>query len=125
MNWFAAPDIKKRVAKILEALDWPHIIASQLVIYRSKGSKSRAFARIWSLPRVWQQALKVSPHYVIEVVSERFDRLSLEDQDRTLVHELMHIPKTFSGALVPHRGRGRHINHQNVETLYQKLKQTT
>ncbi len=122
MNWFAAPDVQKRLSKILKALNWPHIKELQLIIYRSQGSKSRAIARIWSLPRVWQQALKVVPHYVIEVVSERFDKLSASDQDRTLIHELMHIPKTFSGALVPHRGRHRHIDRRTVEILYEKFK---
>ncbi len=120
MDWFPAPDIKKRIEKILFALSLPHILGHRLVIYRSTGSKSRAIARIWSLPRVWQMALSVDPHYVIEVISERFDKLGENDQDRTLIHELMHIPKTFSGALVPHRGHSHRIDRRTVETLYQK-----
>lgn len=62
--------------------------------------------------------LKVKPHYIIEVISQRFDKLSTEDQDRTLIHELMHIPKTFSGALVAHRGRHHRIDSRTVEKLY-------
>lgn len=122
MEWLDAPDIKKRIGKILKVLGLLHILADRLIIYKSHGSTGRAVARIWSLPRVWQQALKIEPHYIIEVISERFDRLSMEDQDRALIHELMHIPRTFSGALVSHRGRSHRIDHRSVEILYQKYR---
>jgi len=123
MHWLDAPDVKNRLDYILENLDLPHIKSGKIVAFRSHGSTGRAIARIWSLPTVWQLALKIEPHYVIEVISERFDRLSIDDQDRTLIHELMHIPKTFSGALVPHRGRGHGINHRTVEVLFKKYKE--
>jgi len=121
MQWQNAPDIQQKIRKILTHLELPHILGNKLVIYRSHGSKSRAIARIWSLPRVWQMALSVDPHYVIEVISERFDRLSPQDQDRTLIHELMHIPKTFSGALVAHRGPHHRIDRKTVEVLYKEF----
>ena len=85
---------------------------------RGFGSTSRAIARIWSLPRPWQLALKIPPQYIIEVIAQRFDKLSDEDKDRTLIHELMHIPKTFSGALVPHRNNYRRIDRGTVEKMY-------
>lgn len=91
MNWIPAPEIKNRIDKILENIGLGHIQGSKLTVYRSFGSTGRAIARIWSLPRVWQQTLSVPPQYIIEVISERFDRLSSSDQDRTLIHELMHI----------------------------------
>ncbi len=47
--------------------------------------------------------LKIKPQYIIEVIAERFDRLDPGEQEKTLIHELTHIPKTFSGALVAHR----------------------
>lgn len=74
---------------------------------RGFGSTSRAIARIWSLPRPWQLVLKIKPQYIIEVIDKKFDKLSDEDKDQTLIHELLHIPKTFSGALSPHK-RGFH-----------------
>ncbi len=120
MNWLPAPEIEARLKVILKHLELPYIDPSRLIIFRSYGSKGRAIARIWSLPTVWQLALNVSPQYVIEVISEKFDRLGVNDQDRTLIHELMHIPKTFSGALVSHRGRHHRIDHRTVEVLYQK-----
>ncbi len=122
MDWVPAPEIKKRIDQLLVHLPFSHIRGDKLVIYRSFGSKGRAIARIWSLPRVWQMALSVEPHYVIEVISERFDRLQPADQDRTLIHELMHIPKTFSGALVSHRGKHHKINHRTVEVIYEKFR---
>lgn len=123
MKWVDAPELKIRLTRILTYLELPHILGHRLTLYRSYGSTGRAIARIWSLPTVWQQALKVPPQYVIEVISERFDRLSENDQDRTLIHELMHIPKTFSGALVSHRGRSHRIDRRTVEILYQKYLQ--
>lgn len=118
MKWIPAPDVKARIDLILTHIGLPHILGNQLTIFRSTGSKGRAIARIWSLPTVWQLALKIKPQYVIEVISERFDRMSFSDQDRTLIHELMHIPKTFSGALVSHRHHGHSIDRRTVETLY-------
>lgn len=123
MKWVDAPELNLKINKILRYLELPHILGHRLIIYRSYGSTGRAIARIWSLPTVWQQALKVPPQYVIEVISERFDRLSENDQDRTLIHELMHIPKTFSGALVAHRGRQHRIDRRTVEILYQRYLQ--
>jgi len=117
-----APDIKIRLVKLVRVLDLKHINPKGLYAFRSSGSRSRARARIWALPRIWQIALKVSPGYCIEVLSEKFDHLSVKDQTRILIHELMHIPKTFSGALLPHRGRGKvKIDRKTVEKLFKKV----
>jgi len=109
----------------VRTLNLEHINSKNLLCFRSTGSTGRARARIWSLPRIWQMALSVEAHYCVEVISEKFDNLSLDDQDRVLIHELMHIPQNFSGALVPHRNHKhrsfRHY-HDKVETLFQMLK---
>lgn len=119
----SAPDIKRRIYPIVQNLKILHIDVEKIICFRSFGSKSRARARIWSLPRIWQKALDVEPHYVIEILSEKFDKLKRDDQDRVLIHELLHIPKTFSGALLPHRGRGkRRIDHRTVEALFKQYK---
>lgn len=120
MVWEKAIDIQKGITDIVKKLNLNHIEPSQIICFRSFNSSSRARARIWSLPRVWQLALRVEPHYVIEVLSEKFDHLSSADKKRVMIHELMHIPKTFSGSLVPHRGRFHAINNRTVETLYNK-----
>jgi len=106
MTWEFAPDLQKEVEKLVATLNYFHVDPQRVVVFRSHGSKSHARARIWSLPRIWQQALKVKPHYCLEVISERFDRLHPQQQEEILIHELRHIPKNFSGSLLPH-GRMR------------------
>ncbi|MBI2008407.1 metallopeptidase [Candidatus Amesbacteria bacterium] len=124
MDFLPAPDIHKQLCLITKKLDLNHIDPNRLVCFRSHGSTSRARARIWSLPTIWQQALKTGPAYCLEVLSERFDKLKPDDQERVLIHELLHIPKTFSGALIPHRTHHhrsfRHY-HDTVEKLYLSL----
>lgn len=120
MNWQDALDIRRDIKQIVRKLNLVYIDCGKIVCFRSFGSKTRARARIWSFPKVWQQALKLPPHYIIEVISERFDRMSPQDKQRTLIHELLHIPKNFSGALVPHKTRYARIDRQ-VDILYRKL----
>lgn len=127
LDLIIASDIQGRITELVESLEFGHIDPKRIICFRSSGSVARARARIWSLPRIWQQALSIEPHYCIEVLEEHFDHLSDSDQTRVLIHELMHIPKTFSGALAPHRGRFHKINHRTVEQLfnqYQKNKLT-
>ena len=122
MEWKKAPELQKEISNLVKKLDFSHIDPEKIVVFRSFGSKSRARARIWSLPRIWQQALSVKPHYCIEVLSEKFDKLSESDQTKILIHELLHIPKTFSGSLLPHRNRGARIDSRLVEKYFRKLK---
>jgi predicted metallopeptidase len=118
-----AKDVQEIVGAIaLTVTEFAHVDLKKIICFRSTGSKSRATARIWSLPRIWQEALSVSPHYVIEIISARFDKLSDEDKRRVLIHELMHIPKTFSGSLVPHQCFGKRIDKRSVEKIYSKYK---
>ena len=114
-----APDIKRIVRQVLPHLPFPYINARRIFCARSFGATSRARARIWSFPKIWQMALKTPPHYVIEVLSQHFDHLSDDDKARVIIHELMHIPKNFSGALVPHHGIHKRINNGTVEKLFQ------
>src|SRR3990167_7885109 len=126
MKWSSAPDITERIGFLVNSLKLTYVDPRRVVCFRSRGSSSSARARIWSLPTIWQQALAVPAYYCLEVLAEKFDRLSPDDQERVLIHELVHIPKTFSGALVPHRshvhGRRtyRHY-HETVEQLYLSL----
>lgn len=120
-----APDITRLMRHVLHRTPFEHIKAPQITCMRSTASKSRAYARIWSFPKIWQKALGHPPHYIIEVVSQHFDKLSHDDKIRTIIHELMHIPKNFSGALVPHRGRYHRIERRTVEKFFQIYKSTT
>jgi predicted metallopeptidase len=60
--------------------------------------------------------------YLIEVISERFDKMPEEEQVQTMIHELMHIPKAFGGGFKHHNI----VTEKNVKTVYEhyvKLKQ--
>lgn len=124
MEWQTAPDIKRRIEKIVESLSMCYVDTRRLICFRSHGSSSRARARIWSFPRVWQQALNLPAYYIIEVIDKHFDKLSTEDQSRILIHELLHIPKNFSGALIPHKRRKWRLGNA-AEKLFKQLKVRT
>lgn len=122
MNVQKAPDIEKIMKRLLPHLPFPYVDPTRIVCMRSVGATSRARARIWSFPKIWQLALNTPAHYVIEVLSQHFDHLSEDDKTRVIIHELMHIPKNFSGALVPHRGMYKRIDHKTVEVLFAAYK---
>ena len=116
LGWEGAGEVKRDIKEILSILDLPHIDLSRIFCYRTYGSKSRSYARIWSMPKIFQHALNIKPAYVIEVLAKYFDKLNDDEKKKVLIHELLHIPKNFSGALVPHRSRSRHLG-----TLANKL----
>jgi predicted metallopeptidase len=72
------------------------------------------------LGRIWQEALLRPPAYVIEVISERYDKLGEEEKEKTLIHELLHIPKGFSGGFRPHKG---YIDRRRIDELHEVLTQ--
>ncbi|MCL5438954.1 MAG: metallopeptidase [Patescibacteria group bacterium] len=121
MDWEEAKDVEQKIKLILYHLDMPHVVQSRIFCYRTHGSKSRAYARIWTFPKIFQQALNIEASYVIEVLSKYYDKLNEKDQHKVLIHELLHIPKNFSGALLPHRSRGRHLGKQ-VNILFEEFK---
>lgn len=115
-----APDVRSRALKLIKNLKLDYIEADRLFFYRSSGSKARAYARAWGLPKLWQNALGVEPAYIIEVLSNHFDKLSTREQDKVILHELTHIPKNFSGALVAHTRRRRGSFKDKLETLIER-----
>ncbi len=119
-----APDVQKKVEEIVETLsDYGHVNQFRLICMRSRKATARAYARIWNLPDIWQKALEVKAFYIIEVLSQHFDKLSDEEKEKVLIHELLHIPKTFSGALVPHECFGKRIDKRTVDALHRKYKE--
>ena len=118
LKYLEAPDVKRLVNEIIDNLDLFHIVPQAVHCFRSEGSKSnRIIARIHGLGRMWQRALGHSPAYIIEVISERYDSLSQEDKEKTLIHELMHIPKGFKGGFRPHKG---YISRKRVEQMHKE-----
>lgn len=119
MKWVKAPDIKKKILHFKKGLNIDWIKTKNIYCFRSYKSTSRAYARIWGLSRIWQIALNEKPSYVIEVLSENFDKLNEREKDKVLLHEITHIPKNFSGALIPHiRKRGKRNFYDKVNELY-------
>lgn len=99
-----AGDIKATVDCIIESLELFHIDKRRVFCLRSKGTNtSGTLARIHSFPKIYQVALGMKPIYIIELISEKYDRLSESEKEKILIHELLHIPKGFSGGLACHR----------------------
>lgn len=125
VEWSKAPDVEKRIKKLVKLLELDWIKKTRIFGFRSQNSKTRASARIWGLSRIWQYALDEKPAYIIEIIAEKFDKLSEEEKDRVLLHELAHMPKNFSGSLVPHFRRGKRKFSDRVSALvaqYSKVK---
>ncbi len=114
-----APDIKSMIDEIVLKLSFSHVDRDRLLCFRSSGSKSRfTVARIHALSRLWQAALDVRPCYVIEVIAERYDRLDPAEREKTMIHELLHIPKGFRGGFRHHKG---FVTKRRVDTLHRLL----
>lgn len=114
-----APDVRARLSKIVDTLELQHVDKFRLKCIRSHGSTSNAIARCYALNRIWQIALGTKAHYIIEVISHRFDKLDEDEKSKILIHELLHIPKSFGGGFRGHDMACR----RNVELLYRRLKQ--
>ncbi|MCX6654585.1 MAG: putative metallopeptidase [Candidatus Bathyarchaeota archaeon] len=121
IEYFPADDIKNRVDEIIDLLMFDHVRAGNVYCVRSRGSQSRrTIARIHGLGRIWQLAMKIDATYIIEVISEQFDSLSKEGQDRVLVHELLHIPHGFQGGFRHHKD---YVTSENVDVWFKRLQE--
>lgn len=76
MRWQKDPQIQKRLNELVIILGFEHVKSPRVFGYRSFESQARAYARIWSFPKIFQEVLSVEPAYVIEVLSEKYDLLS-------------------------------------------------
>jgi predicted metallopeptidase len=120
IEYFPAPDVMERIEEIVDLLRFEHVNLENIYCVRSRGSQAkRTIARIHGRSRIWQ-AVGLEPAYVIEIIAERFDGMSREDQDRTLIHELLHIPHGFKGGFRHHRN---YVNAETVETWYRRYRQ--
>ena len=110
-----AEDIMARLYDIAKKLGMEHVRLSGVYAVRSRGSESRGtIARCHALSKIWQKCLNIKAVYIIEVIEERFGKMSREEQDKVLIHELMHIPKSFGGGFKHHDV----VNERNVNKLY-------
>jgi len=111
-----AEDLQEVMNEIALML-FPHVKLDSVVCLRSFGSSSRGtIARCHALGKAMQLAMGRKGFYVIEAISERFDKLSEANKIKTMIHELMHIPKSFGGGFIHHD----FVNEENVEIFYDK-----
>jgi predicted metallopeptidase len=115
--------VARDLTRLVEVLDFSHIDPERIHCRRSWGSTADIYARIWELPAIWQEALGVRPQYLIEVLAEHYDTLDRPERLKILIHELLHIPRTFSGAVRGHRGQGERIDDRTVERYFKRYRE--
>lgn len=102
MKYIFAEDLQTKAEEISKLL-FPHINISRIKCFRSFGTSTRkTIARCHALGKLMQKALGINAFYVLEFLSERFDKMNKEEQIKVIIHELMHIPKTFGGGFKHH-----------------------
>ena len=114
MKYESAPDLQILAQEISKIL-FPHVQLDNVRCFRSFGTSSRrTIARCHALGKLMQKAIGIKAVYALEFLSERFDKLSEEVQIKTIIHELMHIPKTFGGGFKHHDV----VTERNVNKMY-------
>lgn len=118
MKYIFAPDLQERMEEIIKTLRLDHVDISRVKCYRSTGSSTkRTIARCHTIGKLMQLAMGTKAWYAIEFL-ERFERMSRDDQDKVIIHELMHIPKTFGGGFRQHD----YVCEENVEKMHREYK---
>jgi len=117
MRYEEAPDLKERMDEIVRVLGMNHIDIERIGCLRGYGSSTRRIiARCHALGKVMQKVMKTKAFYAIEFL-ERFDKMPRHEQDKVIIHELMHVPKTFGGGFRQHDW----VCENNVEKLHEKF----
>lgn len=110
-------EIKQQAEDIVRKLNFNHVKLNDVVCIKSYGSKTRGtIARCHGLGKVMQKALGRKGFYVLEFLSERFDKMSEEDKTKTIIHELLHIPNTFGGGFKHHN----YVTDREVEKMFRR-----
>ena len=117
MKYEYAPDLQARMIEIVRLLGMSHVNVERVRCFRGIGSKAQGIiARCHSLGKLMQRAMGVDAFYAIEFLA-RFEKLSKQDKDKVIIHELMHVPKTFGGGFRHHD----YVIEENVDVLYELL----
>ena len=123
MRYAPSPEWKSKADELVQSLEFTHIPPQRFSVIKSSGSQSRrTIARIHALPKALQLGMQSKPFYVIELISERFDKLSQADQTKALIHELLHVPHNFGGGFRQHRV---HVTERNVERYFSEFQRRT
>ena len=116
MKYESAPDLQTKAQEIAKIL-FPHVQLDNVRCFRGFGSSSRrTIARCHAFGKLMQKAIGIKAVYALEFLSERFDKMSEEEQIKVIIHELMHIPKTFGGGFKHHN----FVTEKNVNKMYKE-----
>lgn len=120
IKYFDADDIRVKAKEVVEKMGWTHIDLGSVGFLRSVGTSSRGtIARCHALSKPMQLGLgRTKGFYLIEVLSERYDKLAEEEKVKTVIHELMHIPKAFGGGFIHHNM----VNERTVRRAFEEYK---
>jgi predicted metallopeptidase len=119
MKYEHAFDLKVRMEEIVKVLgdDMGHVELERVECIRSFGSScKRTLARCHALGKLLQKAMKTKAFYAIEFL-ESFDKMDKKEQDKVIIHELMHIPKSFGGGFRHHD----YVRSKNINALHKKF----
>jgi predicted metallopeptidase len=118
MKYEFAEDLQKQAEEISKML-FPHVDISNIKCYRSYGTSSRGtIARCHALNKIMQKAIGIKAIYVLEFLTERFEKMDSEEKTKVIIHELMHIPKSFGGGFKHHD----FVTDRNVNRCYAEYK---
>lgn len=108
----------EKARNISGVLGYSHICPERIACIISQGTKTRrTVARIHTLAKSMQMGMQSKSFYTIELIHEKFSGQSEEDKTRTIIHELMHIPKSFGGGFRHHKN---YVTHIKVEDEYKR-----
>lgn len=114
-----AYDIRRIAEEIVKTLKLGHIQLDNVGFLRSRGSSSRRIiARCHALSKPLQLGMNRKAFYTIEVLSEKFDKMSEDERIKVIIHELMHIPWNFGGGFKHHN----YVSEKNVNNLFRIYK---
>lgn len=118
MKYEFASDLQARMEDIVKTLALAHVDLTRVKCFRSRGSSTkRTIARCHTIGKLMQQTIGVQAHYAIEFL-EKFEKMSKEEQDKVIIHELLHIPKTFGGGFRQHD----FVCEDNIKILHDKYR---
>jgi len=118
MKYEFAYDLQRKAEEISKILFF-HVKIERIKCFRSYGTSSKGtIARCHALEKIMQLATGISPFYVLEFLSERFDELNEEEKTKVIIHELMHIPKSFGGGFKHHNL----VTDKKVNEMYKRYK---
>ena len=119
MKYFPAFDLELKAKQIIRILGMTHVKEDRIACFRSSGtSADRVIARCHGLSKIQQLGLKTEPFYAIEFIIENFEKMTEDEQIKTIIHELMHIPNNFGGGFRHHN----FVNRSSVDKVYKEYK---